>query len=111
MAAKKKPTSKKSYTDPYDGSDNGKMARAAAIEITGQYMHAPNNRAQVIMPPGANFVQGSGAWFTETKGRFRAADRVYIRSYNEIKSNLDKKIPSGAKKPTVSKVSKTSKKK
>jgi len=110
MAAKKKPTSKKSATDPYDGSTNGKMARAAAIEITGQYLHAPNNRAQVINPPGANFVQGGDAWFHETKGRFRAADKVYTRSYNEIKDRLDKKIPSGAKKPTVSKTS-TKKKK
>lgn len=101
---KKKPQSS-------DQSPNGKTARAAAIKKTGEYMHAPNNRAQVIQPPGAAYPEGTDGWFMLTKGRFRAADKVYAKSYKETKSKMDAKNPAGAKESKVSKVSKASKKK
>lgn len=109
MAAKKKPGKEigvpaKPKKRVGNLSDNDRVARDLAQWDMGNYIHSPTNRSQVIMPSGKNFPIGSDDFLYKTKGRFRAAETVYKKSYKKHKTNLDKLNPQGSK-PTVTKAS------
>jgi len=109
MAAKKKPGKEilvpaKPKKRASNLSDNDRVAREMAKVDMTDYVHSPTNRSQVIMPTGKNFPVGSDDYLYKTKGRFRAAETVYKKSYKKHKTNLDKLNPQGSK-PTVTKTS------
>jgi hypothetical protein len=112
MVAKKITPKKKTADISFDVSTpNGRTAYEIAKQAGGKYMKSPYNRTSVSNP--MNYPVGSDAYFTQTGGRFRVADKIMVKAYKETKADLDKKFPELSKpiKPSVTKASAKAKKK
>lgn len=93
--AKKAPTKKKSGAE--DDPVYRAMARETAAQMTQKYLRSPQNRAQVIVPPGKNWKPGDWEFALKTKGRYAAAGRIYDKTYKEVLSYVDKQNASRKK--------------
>jgi hypothetical protein len=100
-----KPKKKPKELDPIEQ----RMAKAAAAEVTRNWLREPHNRTEVIMPPGKNYKPGTPDFVNKTKGRFQAAGMVYDKTYKDVSAFIEKRRP--AKPKTVTSASTRSKKK